>query len=144
MTKLQRILFRVGAIACLVTAVLHLVGHLQGGLPPRNETEVALRKLMTEYRMDVLGVKLTMQELWSGFSLCYSLFLAWLGVAALLLVRRAGGEAWMRAMAAVFALGALALLAISYRYFPLPPTICAAVILLGFGGAIIPGGKAPV
>jgi hypothetical protein len=127
-----------------VTACLHLVGHLQGGLPPRNETEATLRKLMTEYRADVLGVPLTMQELVSGFSLCYSLFLAWLGVVALILVGRAGREAWMRRVAAACALGALALLAISYRYFPLPPTICAAVIVLGFAGATIPGGKAPV
>ncbi len=144
MTKLQRILFRVGAIACLVTACLHLIGHLQGGAAPRNETEATLRKLMTEYRADVLGVQLTMQELLSGFSLCYGLLLAWLGVVTLLLVSRAGREPWMRAVAAVCALGALALLAVSYRYFPLPPTICAAVILLGFAGATIPGGKAPV
>ncbi|HEY7515440.1 MAG TPA: hypothetical protein VIC87_13225 [Vicinamibacteria bacterium] len=143
MTKLQRILFRTGAVACLLTAALHLVGHLAGQPPPRNETEAELRKLMTEYRADVLGVPLTMQDLVSGFSLCYSLFLAWVGLVALLLVRRAGPERFMRSVAVLCALGAVALLAVSYRYFPLPPTICAAVIVLGFAGATIPGGKAP-
>ncbi len=144
MTKLQRILFRVGAFACLVTAALHLVGHLQGQPPPRDETEATLQRLMTEYRMDILGVGLTMRELMHGFSLCYSLFLAWLGFVGLLLVRRAGRETWMRAVAATFALGAVALLAVSYRHFPLPPIVCAAVIVLGFVGSTIPGGKAPV
>ena len=143
MTKLQRILFRTGAIACLATASLHLVGHLSGGAPPRNETEATLQKLMTEYRADVLGVQLSMQDLVSGFSLCYSLFLTWMGVLALVLVSRAGHERWMRTVGAVCALGAAALLAVSYRYFPLPPTICAAVIVLGFAGSTIPGGKAP-
>jgi hypothetical protein len=143
MTKLQRILFRTGAVACLLTSSLHLAGHLQGGPPPRNETEATLQKLMTEYRADVLGVQLSMQDLVNGFSLCYSLFLVWVGVMALLLVSRAGHERWMRALAAVCALGSLALLAVSYRYFPLPPTICAAVIVLGFAGSTIPGGKAP-
>jgi hypothetical protein len=130
-------------VACLVTAALHLVGHLSGGPPPRNETETALRKLMTEYRADVLGVTLSMQDLVNGFSLCYSLFLAWVGCLSLLLVSRAGRESFMRWVAVVCALGATALLAVSYGYFPLPPTICAAVILLGFAGSTIPGGRAP-
>ena len=69
--------------------------------------------------------------------------LVWVGVVALILVKRAGSETWMRAVARACALGALALLAVSHRYFPLPPTICAAVILLGFAGSTIPGGKAP-
>ncbi len=143
MTKLQRILFRAGAVACLLTAALHLAAHLQGQPPPRDETEATLQRLMAEYRMDILGVSITMRELMSGFSLCYALFLVWLGVVGLLLVRAAGRETWMRGIAAVFALGAVALLAVSYRYFPLPPTVCAAVIVLGFAGANIPGGKSP-
>jgi hypothetical protein len=143
MTKLQRILFRSGAVACLLTASLHLIGHLSGGPPPTNETEATLRKLMTEYRADILGVRLSAQDLMNGFSLCYSLFLFWMGSLALVLVSRAGRERWMRSVAAVCAIGALALLGISYRYFPLPPTICAALVVLGFAGSTIPGGKVP-
>jgi len=143
MTKLQRILFRSGAVACLLTASLHLVAHLSGGPPPANETEATLRKLMTEYRADVLGVELSTQDIMDGLSLCYSLLLLWVGSLALVLVSRAGRERWMRSVAAVSAIGALALLGISYRYFPLPPTICAALVVLGFAGSTIPGGKAP-
>jgi hypothetical protein len=143
MTKLQRILFRVGAIACIVCAALHMVGHLQGPQPPRDENEATLQRLMAEYRIDILGVPITMQEIMSGFSLCFALFLVWLGVVALVLVGRAGHEPWMRRVAAIFAVGALALLVVSYRYFPLPPTVFAALIVLGFAGALIPGGKSP-
>jgi hypothetical protein len=65
------------------------------------------------------------------------------GAVALLLVSRAGREGFMRTVAVGHALGAIALLAVSYRCFPLPPTICAAVIVLGFAGSTIPGGRAP-
>src|SRR5262245_51471909 len=83
MSRIQRVLFKTGAWACLVTASLHLIGHFSKRPGPANETEAALQRLMETYSFDLMGVSLTMSKLVDGFSLAYSLFLVLMGATAL-------------------------------------------------------------
>ncbi|HEX6853096.1 MAG TPA: hypothetical protein VF139_16995 [Candidatus Polarisedimenticolaceae bacterium] len=76
MSKLQRIAFRVGAIGAILTAVFHMIGHVQGAPLPGNETEKTLLSLLTTYAFDFMGTKRTIWELYEGFSLSFSVFLA--------------------------------------------------------------------
>lgn len=137
MTRLQRVLFRIGAWACLVTAGLHLIGHFSGGPPPANETEATMQRLMKTYSFDLMGVQLTMGKLVEGYSLTYSLFLVLVGLSALAVIGAApeGGRA-VRRVATLDALAAFALLAIGLGHFPPPPNICMAVIGLAFAGSL--------
>jgi hypothetical protein len=76
-----------------------------------------MRRLMMEHRLDILGTRLTMMEMMKGFSLGYSLFLAWLGAAILL--------------------------ALSLGHFPPPPTIFAGLIFAAFGASLLGRGSPP-
>jgi len=135
MNRRQRILFRTGAILCLVTAAAHGLGHLQGPRTPADETEAQLARLMTEHQLDILGTRLTMMQMMKGFSLGYSLFLAWLGAAGLVVAARAPGA--LRAVAVVNTLGAAVLLAVSLGHFPPPPIAFAGLIFLAFAGSLV-------
>ena len=137
MTRLQRVLFRIGAWGCLVTACLHLIGQLSGGPPPANETEATLFRLMKTYSFDLMGVKLTMSRLVDGFSLSYSLFMVLMGLSALaVLAGLPEGVRVVRRIALLNAFACFALLAIGVGRFPPPPNVCAAVIGLVFAGSL--------
>ena len=96
MTRRQRIFFRIGAWACLVTAAIHLVGHFAPRPAPANPTEADLWRLLTTYEKDFgAGFSRTTADFLAGFSLCFSLFLPWAGVWSLLSLRRGGADpAW--------------------------------------------------
>src|SRR5262245_43657406 len=83
MSRVQRILFKTGAWACLVTAALHRIGHFSEHPKPANETQATMERLMETYVFDLMGVQLTMDKLIAGFSLTYSLFLVLMGATAL-------------------------------------------------------------
>lgn len=136
MSKQQRVFLSVACWVALLTAGLHMLGHAQGAPVPANDTEATLFKLMSSYRIDAAGTRLTVEKLLDGFSLSFSLFLAWLGGLGLLALRR-GGPELLRGMALVDAILTAVLLAISVTHFPLPPTVCIAVMLIGFVGATI-------
>jgi hypothetical protein len=137
MSRLQRVLFRAGAGACLVTAGLHLIGHFSGGPAPANETEATLQRLMRTYSFDVMGVKLTMSNLVDGFSMTYSVYLVLMGLSALVVIGGLPESARIvRRIAMLDALAAFALLAIGWGHFPPPPNICMAIIGLAFAGSL--------
>jgi len=135
MTKRQRVLFRVGAWACLVTSAIHLAGHFAPPPPPANDAESALQKLMTTYRKDFgAGFSRTTMDFIQGFSLTFSLFLLFAGVLALLIASRPPQDEILgRRIRAAYAITMGALLAITAFYFFLPPLVCAVVIFLAFG-----------
>jgi len=144
LNRFQRISFRTGAIACIVTAFIHLVGHFGPRPPAANETEATLRKLMETYRQDLgAGFERTMMDFLKGFSLSFSLYLLVLGTLALLLLRHSSRDAsFMRRASAVCLFGTGALLVVSLVYFFLPPIVCVAVATAGFAGALAGGSQA--
>lgn len=113
-----------------------MLGHAQGAPIPANDTEATLFKLMSSHRIDAAGTRLTVETLLDGFSLSFSLSLAWVGGLGLLVLRR-GDPNLVRGVALVDAILTAVLLAISFTHFPLPPTVCIAVMLVGFVGAAI-------
>jgi hypothetical protein len=143
MSRLQRVLFRIGAWGYLVTAGLHLAAQLSGGPAPANDTERTLFGLMETYSFDVLGVKMTMRRLLDGFSVCYSLFMAVIGLSALAVVSGLPESARVaRRVAVVYALCAFALVAIGVGRFPPPPNVLSAIIGLAFAGSLVGGREA--
>jgi hypothetical protein len=139
MIERQRVFYRIGAWAWLLTAGLHLLGHFSGPAAPANPEEAELLRLMTDHVLDLMGVKLTMLKLVDGLSLSFSALLALVGLLDLAVVRalpqagRLGTQ-----VAALNAAGAGALLAIGLGRFPPPPLVCFGVILAAFA-ASLPG-----
>jgi hypothetical protein len=126
--------YRTGAIACLLTAAAHALGHLQGPHPPANETEAELMRLMTSYVSPEIGR--TAFELLGGFSWMFSLYFLTLGASALLLLRlRRDDAALLRAFAAAQAVSLGLALAVSLAFFFAIPTACIAVATAGFAAA---------
>jgi hypothetical protein len=144
MAKRQRIFFRIGAWACLVTAAIHLVGHFAPPPAPAGETEATLWRLMTTYERDLgAGFSRTTMDFLKGFSLCFSLFLFWVGGLALVVVKRPPQDPklWGR-IRLTYLIFSGALLSISLTYFFLPPIVCVAVVFFAFAGAAFPAGTA--
>lgn len=138
MTKLQRALYRTGAIGAIVTAAFHMVGHLQGAAPAANDTEKTLWSLLTSYEFDMLGTKRTMWTLFQGFSLTFCALLAFVGTLDLAILRaRREDDALLRLVAGINAAGFGVMLAISATYFILPPTICLAIVSIAFVLALL-------
>jgi hypothetical protein len=137
MTKRQRVFFRIGAWACIVTSVIHMAGQLGPRPAPANETEATLFKLMSTYQKDVgAGMLRTTSDFLNGFSVSFSVLLAWIGIVSVLILRRHRDDAaFMSKIARVCALFAAGLLAVSIIDFFLPPTVCVGVIFVGFAGA---------
>lgn len=136
MDRRQRLLFRIGCYTLLVTALVHLVGFLSGPQAPANDTERTLISLMTAYEFDVMGTKVTMMRLFEGFSLSYSVFLAWTGAVGLMAVARAQeGSSLGPGLARIHLLGSLAMLVVSFAYWFMAPTLCMGVATLAFAGA---------
>jgi hypothetical protein len=137
MTRLQTIFFRIGAWACIVTAVIHAAGQFAPRPAPATDTEALLQKLLTGYEKDWgAGFRRTTSDFLNGFSISFSVFLAWVGVLALLAVRRHSADARsMRPVTWACTLFSGAMLIVSLLCFFLPPTVCLAVIFIGFAGA---------
>lgn len=137
MTRLQTIFFRTGAWACIATALIHLAGQLAPRPGPVTETEALLQQLLTSYERDFGGgFRRTTADFLNGFSISFSIFLAWVGVLALLAVRRqSADQRYMRSVTWTCTLFSGAMLVVSVLCFFLPPTVCLAVVFIGFAGA---------
>ncbi len=140
MTKRRRMFFGIGAWASLLTAGIHLVGHFAPQPPPANEAEATLLRLMTTYRKELgAGFSRTTMDFLLGFSLTFALLLFWLGAMSLLVLRRGAADpAWFGRVCLLNAILAAVLLAISLKYFFLPPIVCVAVVFLAFAAAAAP------
>lgn len=141
MSKLSLVAFRVGAWTSIVTALAHLAGHVAGPQAPRNETEAKLTELMTGYGFTLPGAPhRTMMELFDGFSLTFTVFLALTGILALAIARSRGAVPELFRFTAVALAGCYGiLLGISVKYFFLAPTVCLAIAFLAFTVSLAPG-----
>lgn len=138
MNRFQRVAYRVGAIGAIVTAALHMVGHLQGAPPPTNETETTLWTLLTTYTYEFAGTKRTFWEFQQGFSLVFSIALAFVGALDLAILRLRRDDRGLLRLVAAFNAGMFGvLLAVSVAYFIPPPTICLAICATAFAVSLV-------
>jgi hypothetical protein len=139
MPRRQEMVFRIGCIAALLTAALHMVGHLSGPSAPANATERQLLDLMTSYRFPFPGgAHRSLLEFQTGFSLVFALFLATVGGAGLVVRRRAAEDpALVLAVSRVFAMSMAVLLVISLTHFFIIPTMCIALVAVCFAIASV-------
>ena len=139
MTRLQKIFFRIGAWACIATAMIHMAAQLSPRPAPDTEAEALLQKLLTTYEKDFGGgFRRTTADFLNGFSISFAVFLAWVGVLALLAVRRHQADAaYMRSVTWASTLFSGTMLIVSILCFFLPPTVCLAVVFIGFAGAAV-------
>jgi hypothetical protein len=130
--KKPNLFFRFGTYALLVAAGLHLVGHFSRR-EPANEVERTLLDLLTTYEMNVGGVFRTMEDVLSGFSLSFSVFLVYAAALNLAFMRiQSDDRRLLQAATVLNILFSGILLVISLSSFPLPPTVLFAVIFLLF------------
>ena len=140
MSKLSLAAFRTGAWISIVTAFVHLAGHIAGPQAPRNETEAKLTELMTTYAFALPGApRRTMMEFFDGFSLLFTLYLALTGVLALAIARSRGVVPELYRFTAIALAGSYGLLlGISLRHFFLAPTVCLGLAFLAFAVSLVP------
>lgn len=126
------IFFRIGCIALLITACLHLVGHFIGPIP-ENDTEKQMLDLMINYNMNIGSETVTMMGLYKGFSLCFSLLFLWTGFMGLFLSKNlAENSTALRKAAYTYTIALGIMLAISLVYFFMIPTTCISVAFVFF------------
>jgi hypothetical protein len=130
----SRWFFRVGALLVLLTAALHTWFHMQESPEPKSDAERQLFDLMKTVKLDLPGADRTMHELVDGFSLTMSVLLA---LVALLDLWFSVRDTSLRTVAAVNALGAAAMVVLSWQYFFLAPLVCFVLIFLAFAGSLL-------
>ena len=140
MSKLSLAAFRTGAWISIVTAFVHLAGHVAGPQAPANDTEAKLTELMTTYGFALPGApRRTMMEFFDGFSLTFSLFLGLTGILALAIARSRGAVPELYRFTAIALAGSYGiLLGVSLRYFFLAPSVCIGLAFVAFAVSLLP------
>lgn len=134
MPSRQLWLFKFGCWAALVSAAMHLVGHVLGPQAPINDIERQLAQLATEYRTVMPGGShRSMMDLLNGLSLMFSLMLATIGSVGLIVEKRGRTDpTLMLAVARAFTVATTAVLIISLTHFFIVPTLFIAVLVVCF------------
>ncbi len=133
--------FKFGCWAAAMTAVVHLVGFVSGGLQPANETEQALLDTARNYQFPLPGgTRRSLMDITDGFSLSFALFLATIAGLGFLIARRGAGDpVLMTSATRTLAAFSLVLFVISLWYWFLIPTLFIATVALGFVLAAVSG-----
>jgi hypothetical protein len=87
--------FKAGAILLIVTACLHTVGLVQEPVA-ENETERTMLSLMSSYQMDLMGKKVTIMDLYTFFSLNFTILTLVIGVFDLWILKQNVGSAFLK------------------------------------------------
>jgi magnesium-transporting ATPase (P-type) len=126
--------FKFGCWAAAITAVVHLVGFVSGGLQPANDTEQALLDTARNYQFPLPGgTRRSLMEITDGFSLSFALFLATIAGLGFLIARRGADDpVLMTSATRTLAAFSLVLFVISLWYWFLIPTLFIAMVALGF------------
>ena len=133
--------FKFGCWAAAITAVVHLVGFVSGGLQPANDTEQALLDTARNYQFPLPGgTRRSLMDITDGFSLSFALFLATIAGLGFLIARRGAGDpVLMTSATRTLAAFSLVLFVISLWYWFLIPTLFIATVALGFVLAAVSG-----
>jgi hypothetical protein len=138
MQKRQLLLFKIGCWAALVTAAVHLFGHIAGPTAAANEIEEEILQKAASYQFELPGGgRRALMDFLNGFSLAFPVFLATLAGAGLMIAKR-GDPMLVQAAARVFAAGSVALLVISLTHWFIIPTIFITFFTLCFVLASVP------
>lgn len=123
----------------MVTAIVHLAGHIAGPPAATNDTERQLLEVMTTYRFQFPGgAERTMMQMMNGFSLILSVLFAGLGAMGLVVAKRGQHDAQlMYAAARTSAIASAAVLLISLLHFFVVPTMFFAAVTLCFAIAAV-------
>jgi hypothetical protein len=135
----QLFVFKFGCWAALVSALVHMAGHLIGQPAPANDTERQLAALATSYQYSMPGGAMrSLMDFLSGYSLMFALQLATMGAAGLAVARRAHHDGTlMRGVARAFAVCGALMLVLSMVYFFLIPSMFLSTVALCFGMASV-------
>lgn len=137
MAPRQVLAFQIGCWTAFVTAALHLAGHV-AGMQPVTPDEVRVIAAASEAVLALPGATRSILDLFDGFSLTFTLFLAFWGGLGLMILRRGRDDAdLMYAVARTMAGAGVVLLVISLSYWFLIPSLCAAMIAVSFGVASV-------
>ena len=133
--------FKFGCWAAAMTAVVHMVGFVSGGLQPANEIEQALLDTARNYQFPLPGgTRRSLMDSTDGFSLAFSLFMATIAGLGFLIARRGAGDpVLMTSATRTLAAFSLVLFVISLWYWFLIPTLFIATMALGFVLAAVSG-----
>ena len=133
--------FKFGCWAAAITAAVHLVGFVSGGLQPANEVEQALLDTARNYQFPLPGgTRRSLMDITDGFSLSFALFLATIAGLGFLIARRGVGDpVLMTSATRTLAAFSLVLFVISLWYWFLIPTLFIATVALGFVLAAVSG-----
>jgi len=138
MQKRQLLLFRIGCWAAILTAVVHLFGHIAAPQTSTNEIEEQILQSAASYQFELPGGgRRALMDLMNGFSLSFPVFLATLAATGLMIAKR-GDTMLIQAGARVFAAGSVAILVISLTHWFIIPTIFIAFFTLCFVLASVP------
>ena len=138
MQKRQLLLFRIGCWAALVTAAVHLYGHIAGPQPAANEIEEQIIQTASSYQFELPGGgRRALMDFLNGFSLSFPVFLATIAGAGLMVAKR-GDVLLVQAVARVFAAGSVALLVVSLTHWFIIPTIFITFFAICFVLASVP------
>jgi hypothetical protein len=127
--KWGRRLFKAGAVALLIIGAVHAISFFQP-LLPANDTEKQLLDLMSSYKFDLAGSLRSMDNLLTGFSMCFMLAALAFGAFDLLLSRERAGL--LKRVALMNILWLAAMTAVSLRYFFIVPILFVVTTLLIF------------
>ncbi len=135
----QHWLFTVGCWVAIATAALHLVGQFAGQPEPASDAERQWRTLSTTVQFAFPGgTARSPQDLATGFGLTFSVLMAGLGVAGLMVARRAATlDAVLFGVARTFAVVGAAMMTLSLVYFFIIPTMCLALFTMCFALASV-------
>ena len=139
MADRQVLLFRIGCWAAILTAAVHMAGHLAGPQAPANETEQQLLDVAGSYQFALPGGgRRALLDFLNGFSLSFIVLLATLGGIGLMVAKRGRGDVLLTGVARLLAAGSVGLLVISFTHWFIVPTIFIAFFTLCFVLAAVP------
>ena len=135
----QVMVFRIGCIATLLCAVLHMIGHISGGPAPANDTEVKLLDLANSYKFSLPGgAHRSVMDFQNGYSLSFAMLLGTIGATGLIVARRGQQDVpLMLAVARTFAVGSVVLTVIGLTHFFIVPAMCFALMAVCFAIASV-------
>jgi hypothetical protein len=135
----QLLVFRLGCIAAVLTAVVHLAGHVAGPAAPANDVERDIARLATTYGYEFPGgTRRTLMDLVDGFSLTFSVLLSAVGGVGFIVQKRGRADAvLMTSVARVLAGACVVLLVVSLTHFFIVPTIFIALVAVCFAMASV-------
>jgi hypothetical protein len=135
----QVTLFRIGCWSAILTAFVHLAGHIIGPPPPGTDEARMIADVAHSAQFELPGgSRRTIVELLDGFSLAFAALLATLGAAGVIVHKRAGDDAMLlQSVARVFAVCLAGLLVISMLKWFIVPTVLIAFVAVAFALASV-------